>query len=68
MLILEAFMDKLSTHAQFSIFLGMAIFIIGTISAFFIGYSIAKVAMVSFGLTAVIYLIIDFYEMVDRAG
>jgi len=62
MLVLEEFINKLSSHAQFSIFLGLAFGVIAFIVSLFAGFSLAKTAMVTFVFAAVIYLVIDFYE------
>jgi len=64
MLVLEEFINKLSTHAQFSIFLGFVFGVIAFIVSIFAGFSLAKTAMVTFVFAAVIYLALDFYEMV----
>jgi len=59
---LEFLNKNLSTHAIFSIFLGIVVAALGLVVAGAFNYSMVGVGVWSFVLAAVVYLVLDFYE------
>jgi len=58
----EIMLNRLSTHAQFSVLLGACFGTIAFIVSLVLGFSIAKTILATIALSAITYLVIDFYE------
>jgi len=58
----EIIFNRLSTHAQFSILLGTMFGTVAIIVALVMGFSIPKTILATIALSAITYLVIDFYE------
>ena len=58
----QLLLNKISTHAAFSIFLAIVFAIMGLVIAAAADFSIAGVLISAFVFGAVVYLALDFYE------